>query len=211
MSGTAERLLVNYWYAHPVGHAIEGLRFCLGYKAAQPDAQVSVLINGASPTQLADCCPFIDQVFPVPYHGFAVPDGDPAAALRDVPREWDWVIDNHREEQASHASIAGFRAFYDASLRHFTTRVGRTWTGVAPPAYVPNQTLLLDLPGKSRARAASILAGRPAISVVLAGHSEPREFYPSVASWQMILKALSQAHPDAVFCLIGKLDQGALK
>ena len=26
------RLLVNFWYAHPVGHAIEALRYCLGYE-----------------------------------------------------------------------------------------------------------------------------------------------------------------------------------
>jgi hypothetical protein len=27
----AERVLVNFVYAHPVGHAVEALHYCLGY------------------------------------------------------------------------------------------------------------------------------------------------------------------------------------
>jgi hypothetical protein len=41
----AETLLVNYWYAHPVGHALEGMRYALGYKAANPELRVSLLLN----------------------------------------------------------------------------------------------------------------------------------------------------------------------
>ncbi len=59
-------LLVNYWYAHPVGHAIEAVRHCLGYKRANPDAEVSVLLNAATPVELASWCPFIAEAFAVP-------------------------------------------------------------------------------------------------------------------------------------------------
>ena len=55
-----ETTLVNYWYAHPVGHCIEGLRYCLGYKTASPETSVSVVLNGATPVELASCCSFID-------------------------------------------------------------------------------------------------------------------------------------------------------
>lgn len=40
MADQRRNLLVNYWYAHPVGHAIEGLRYALGYRAADLDLRV---------------------------------------------------------------------------------------------------------------------------------------------------------------------------
>jgi hypothetical protein len=59
MSDRAETLLVNYWYAHPVGHAIEGLRYALGYHAANPELRVSLLRStrvAASPSCQPICC-----------------------------------------------------------------------------------------------------------------------------------------------------------
>jgi hypothetical protein len=200
-----ETLLVNYWYAHPVGHVIEALRYCLGYKAANPDLHVSVLLNEAAPVELARCCPFLDGVHPVPYTSFLEPDDDPAAALARVPRTWDWVIDNHREREPGHDAFRGFRAFFDASHEHFRPQRGRNWTGSEPPAYVPHRQLRLELPAAARAAAERMLEGRQAISVVLAGSSAERHLYPSVSSWQLILGELSRRHPDAAICLIGKL------
>jgi hypothetical protein len=31
---TRERLLVNFFYAQPVGHAVEALHYCLGWEPA---------------------------------------------------------------------------------------------------------------------------------------------------------------------------------
>src|SRR4051794_12480193 len=148
-----ETLLVNFWYAHPVGHAVEALRYCLGYKAANPELRVSVLLNDATPVELARCCSFVDDVYAVPYRRFAEPDGDPAAALAGVPREWDWVVDNHREKEEGHDALHGFRAFFDASREHFRPRRGRGWTGGEPPRYLPHRRLRLELPADARAGA----------------------------------------------------------
>ena len=49
---SSKTLLVNYWYAHPVGHALEGMRYALGYKTANPHLRVSLLLNGASAVEL---------------------------------------------------------------------------------------------------------------------------------------------------------------
>ncbi|HZS30109.1 MAG TPA: hypothetical protein VFA37_02510 [Gaiellaceae bacterium] len=70
MSST-ERLLVNYWYLAPVGHALEGMRYALGYKSANPDLSVSLLLNGGTAVELARLCPFIENVYAVPYTGVA--------------------------------------------------------------------------------------------------------------------------------------------
>jgi hypothetical protein len=37
-----DRLLVNFLYAQPVGHAIEALHYRLGYHAADPSREVAV-------------------------------------------------------------------------------------------------------------------------------------------------------------------------
>lgn len=200
-----ERVLVNFWYAYPVGHAIEGFRYCLGYKTADPALRVSLLLNAATAVELARCCPFVEDVHAVPYTEFGRPDGDPRKALAGVPREWDWVIDNHREAEQSHDRFRGFREFFDASHQHFQARCGLTLTGQEPPSYVPNQQLRLELPDTARAAARQTLHGRQAISVVLAGHSGGPSFFPSPSSWILILTELSRRFPDAALCLIGKL------
>jgi hypothetical protein len=200
-----ETLLVNYWYAHPVGHALEGMRYALGYKTANPDLRVSLLLNAATAVELGHLCPFIDEVYAVPFTGFIEPDADPVAALAGVPRTWDWVVENPRARQSSHDGFRGFRAFFDASHKHLQSRHPVGVAGAEPPAYTPHQQLRLDLPRDARAAAAAILrAGRPRIAVVLAGSSADRHLYPSAASWELILTALSQQYPDAAILLIGK-------
>lgn len=201
-----ERLLVNYWYAHPVGHAVEGLRYCLGYKAANPELSVSLLLNGATPVELARLCPFVDEVYGVAFTSFTDVPNDPAAALTAVPRDWDWVVENHRARQASHAAIPGFAAFFDAAHRHFVPLHGTGVAGAEPPAYRPHEQLRLEPPADAREAAAAMLpADGLVIGAVLAGSSADRHLYPSTRSWEVILRALSRRHPDAVFCLIGKL------
>ena len=204
-SDPRQKLLVNYWYAPPVGHAIEGLRYALGHQAADPDLKVSLLLNAATPTELARCCPFLDRVFAIPYTSFVHAQGDPAASLADVPRSWDYVVENHRVRDPAHDVFAGFRAFFDAAARHFEPRSPRGVVGHAPPGYLRHQELRLDLPAEAREAARRTIGrDRQAISVVLAGSSAGRHLYPSTSSWTLILTELSALFPDAVICLIGK-------
>jgi hypothetical protein len=111
----------------------------------------------------------------------------------------------------SHDAFLGFRAFYDAAHVYFQPRRGRNWTGGEPPAYLPHQHLRLELPDAARARAHQTLDGRRAISVLLAGHSDSRAFYPSVTSWELISGAIAERFPDVVFCMIGKLGAGSAR
>jgi hypothetical protein len=208
MSARTRTLLVNYWYAHPVGHAVEGLRLALGYKAANPDLRVSLLLNGATPVELAHCCPFLDAAYLVPFSSFEHIDGDPSAALAGVPRKWDYIVENHRARARSHDRFAGFRAFFDAASGYFESAHGVGVAGREPPSYLPHQRLRLELPAEARRAAAATVGGRrQAISVVLAGSSAARHLYPSAASWELILTALSARYPEAVLCLIGKLGE----
>ncbi len=202
-----DRLLVNYWYAHPLGHALEGLRYCLGYHSPDPNLSVNLLLNAGTPVELATYVDFIDETYGVPYRSFVEPDGDPRAALSEVPREWDWVVDNHRAFNDGHRHIRGFRMFFDAADEHLVARKGRGVAGAEPPSYEPHHQLTLELPAEARAAADARRMGRLAVSVVLAGGSAERALYPSVSSWELVLCALAEKFPEAIFCLIGKSDQ----
>jgi hypothetical protein len=49
-----ERVLVNFFYAQQVGHAIEALHYCLGHHAADPEREVAIALNAATPVVLAE-------------------------------------------------------------------------------------------------------------------------------------------------------------
>jgi hypothetical protein len=200
-------LLVNFWYAHPVGHAIEALRYCLGYHRADPSLSISLLLNGATATELADLCPFIERTYPVSFTGFHDGVTDPAPALRDVPRVWDYVVDDHRGwEHEQLASYAGLRRFYAASGRHLRARRGPGAPGAEPPAYQPHQQLRLALPEEAKRHARGELARAPVrIALMPAASTDADYAYPSASSWGLILRELEAAFPGLLVCLVGKL------
>ena len=200
-------MLVNYWYANPVGHAVEGLRYAFGYQVANPHASVSLLLSDATAVELAHCCSFLDAVYTVSYP-FGKSGSDPRAALAHVPREWDWVIDNFRVQLASHERIPGFKAFFEAAHEHFQPRKGLTLTGDEPPSYSADRQLRLELPDDARVAARRRIGDRPAISALLAGHSDSRANYPSTTSWRLLLSSMSKQYPEAAIVLIGKLSGG---
>jgi hypothetical protein len=53
----SDRVLVNFFYAHNVGHAVEAPHYCPGHDRADPDREVAVALNAATAVELADDCP----------------------------------------------------------------------------------------------------------------------------------------------------------
>jgi hypothetical protein len=206
-------VLVNFVYCPPVGHAIEALHYCHGYHRADPELRIGLVLNADSPTDLARLCPFISDVYPVVVDVF-----DPSpdlGSLDAIPTGWDWVVDDDRGHQApQRAMFPGLAAYYDRAADRFAAAgsvLGRA--GSAPPRYSPGEPFRLLLPAAAQAGALQRLAavtsgssGWPVIGVLPAG-SGPRANYPSVRSWQLVLAALRQRWPEAVFCLLGKLRQ----
>src|SRR5687767_13901864 len=184
----AESLLVNYWYANPVGHAVEGLRYCLGYHCANPDLRISLLLNGSTATELAALCPFLEATYAVDF-GFFDDDRAPAGALADVPRDWDYVVDEPRSRaEYPLAAFDNLRRFYAASDEHFRARASRTMAGAAPPPYEPHQQLRLELPPAARERAGLELGDAPVRIALMPAGSARRSEYPSVKSWVSIVE-----------------------
>lgn len=204
-------ILINFFEAHPVGHVIEALHYCLGHRKANPEVRLGLVLNATAPTELAELCRFVDEVYPVELPGYpeeaaSLSGAECLAALKGVPAEWDYVLDNPRRSVAAHRrAVPGFARYYEASDRHFRARLGRAGVRADPPGYTPHQELRLELPQDNRRWARSLLPeGERAISVLFAGSSE-RSLYPSTASWETILEALGERFPDARLRMIGKL------
>jgi len=207
-AGSRERLLVNFFYAPPVGHAVEALHYCLGHHLADPEREVSVVLNSASSVELACFCPFVSEAFAVE-HPLLEPCPDSAARQAAIPRRWDWVLDDFRRHQQVQLDLfPGLRDYYLTSDRLLTATRGRTTVGAAAPGYVPHQQLRLELPDAARAAARQRFdahRGPPAgrIAVMPAGSGD-RALYPSVGSWRLILDALTDAFPGVQIALVGK-------
>jgi hypothetical protein len=206
-----ERVLVNFFYAQPVGHAVEALHYCLGHHAANPDRQLAVALNAASPTELAGFCDFMSAGYAID-HPFVQPCADSAARLAGLPPDWDWVFDDFRRHHDLQLSLfPGMRDYYAATDRHLRARLGRTVVGDRRAGYLPHQKLRFTLPEPVGAAARHRLdgntsgTGRPArIAVMPAGSSEA-ELYPSPDSWRLILDALTDAFPGVQLVLIGRI------
>jgi hypothetical protein len=201
-----DRLLVDFFYAQQLGHAVEALQYCVGHAAAVPGREVSVLLNAATPTELATWCPAVSAVFPVdgPFL-----EADPAAAQRlaAVPRDWDWVVDDTRRHQPFQLDLfPGMRDHYAASDAHLRAGRGRSVVSADRVGYLQHQPVRVHLPAAARAAAPRRVGdeARPRIAVLPAGSSEP-SLYPSVASWLLVLDALTDAVPDLQLVLVGRL------
>ncbi len=191
------RLLVNWCTYHPIGHTIEGLHRAHGYAVADPDLRVSILLNAQTTTELADCCPWLASVFAIELGttGDTAMDG----AFAAIPGDWDWVVQEPRRRHAWDVSNFGqLGRLAEAADAHYRCR----WPG--EPAYLPEQSLRLQLPEAARQQAGRMLEpGRVVVSVMLGG-SGPRSRYPSAGTWALVLGALRRCWPSATFVILGK-------
>jgi hypothetical protein len=185
------RVLVNFFYAQPVGHAVEALHYANGHHAADPARRISVALNAATPTELAGLCPFVERAYAID-HPFLEPGSRPLT----LPSEWDWVLDDPRRHQPFQLeAFPGMRAYYEASDAYLTAAQGRSITGFGKLSYRPHQPLRFDLEPAD--------LDQRTIAVMLAGSSDP-SLYPSERAWRRILDALHEAHPDVRPALIGR-------
>jgi hypothetical protein len=201
---TGERLLVNFFYANPVGHAVEALHYCLGHHLADPTREVSVVLNAATAVELAGFCPFVSQAYSVE-HPLLEPCLDSAARQAGIPRRWEWILDDFRRAQDYQLELfPGLRDYYLTSDRLLAATRGRGYVSSREAGYVPHAQLRLGLPdGARRAAAGRFASDHGRIALMPVGSGE-RWLYPSIGSWLVILDALAEAFPGVEIVLIGK-------
>lgn len=188
--------LVNFVYCHPVGHAVEALHRVHGYRVANPDARIGVVLNAHTPVELTRFAPFVDEVYSVPVDVFDAA-ADHSAALAAIPTGWDHVQDDLRSKLPDQMAVfPGLNAYYEASGKHFADSALGV-AGYGPVPYARGTRWTLTVPAAPR-------GPHPRIAL-LPGGSAPREMYPSVRSWRLVVEALLDRHPDAELVLVGKL------
>lgn len=70
----------------------------------------------------------METVYPVELPGYpegtsGLSEADCLAALQDVPKEWDYVVDNPRRGVEAHLrEVPGYARYYEASDRYFPRR-----------------------------------------------------------------------------------------
>ena len=159
----AERLLVNFFYAHPVGHAIEALHYANGHHAADPALEVAVALNAATAGRAAPG--YVPSVARRTRsgHPFLEPCPDSAPALAAVPRDWD--VRRTTTPAATRPNqlelFPGMRDYYAASDAHLPRRRAARRGGLPPLRVRAAHAAAARAAGRRARRRARRLGRRP--------------------------------------------------
>lgn len=201
------KLLVNYVYWQNVGHAIEALRYTLGYYKANPSLEVSLILNEHTPYELAYLCSWIKNVYLV-----NLPDEEIKVTknlYRHIPTSWDYVVSDHRS-QTKEWCPGAFYEYYQQMNQYLVVKYSRGLCGDNSVPYKPNQQLKLDLPEKNLCWAKrQMINTKINVGFLFAGHKE-RKYFPSMKSWQAIISAFYERYGENLSVyFFGKLKRKA--
>lgn len=197
-------LLVNYVYFPPIGHAIEALRYALGYHKANPNYEISLVVTKHTPYFLADLCPWIKKTYTVDLPWDTRKSRVVRGLVSHIPRSWDHVVSDERSKTTDYCPEPFF-SYYQMSNEYFKAQEKKGYCGDKTIPYNPNEQLIFKLPKENNDFAKKHLQNtRFKIGLMFAGHGEP-ENSPSTRSWQKLVKALSQQYSDLSIYLFGKI------
>jgi hypothetical protein len=84
-------ILVNHVYYSPVGHVVEAIRYARGFHDANPGSEVHVALSDGAPWELCAGAPWIAGVYRIP----VADPGSCDLSVPEMPREWDYIVDNN--------------------------------------------------------------------------------------------------------------------
>ena len=206
-----EKLLINFVYCNPVGHVVEALKFAKGYKVANKNLDVYLLLNARSTPELAKACPWVKKAYSVDPHKFRPcrPYNEKTMALKGIPRTWDYVyVDNRAPNYSVEGEGWEIRDCYAFTKDYFKARKGKGWTYDSKGdnakflKYLPHQKITLQLPESALNFAERYRHSGTKIAILPAGSGKPGR-YPSIESWENIIKAFNREFPDAKIYLTG--------
>lgn len=213
------RILINFLYYNAVGHVAEALKYARGYFEANEDVEVSLALNKYSPTELAARLPWLKAVYPIDILEVRE-KGAQARTLRQLPREWDYIlIDDRPMKEVPQVregtwpqlpknrkrNLEGLLASYEAcgTLLKAADGTYPVWTPPRGLKYTKGAKLVLDVPpeAESFVRKRYTFSGIK-IGIMLGG-SKGAVAYPSIRSWTKIIRALNTEFPAARIYLTG--------
>lgn len=203
-----ERLLINWVYCRPVGHVVEALKRTRGFYLANRDKDVYLLLNSASPTELAESCPWIKKIYPVDVNE-VYRYGEKAECLRVIPKVWDYIVHDDRtlsfkkgwdEKELIRAQAILQRLLKARMGQCYINGEGRLSRNILP--YRSNPKVTLPIPERARRFVKRYRHNGPTICVMLGGSAGGIQS-PTVEMWLRICTALSDAIPNLKFYFTG--------
>jgi hypothetical protein len=202
------RVLLNFISFSAVGHVAEALKYAKGIAAANPGAEIHLLLNAATAVEIAHAA---NWVTPHAIDPRRLDAPRPCTPLHNVPRNVDYLVTNVSLKHLA-PWAPEFRAAHDHVIAHTVTRLGAGYSSHLntyyadperePLPYRPNEPARLALPEAARAWTRDRLgAGGPVITVLLAGSRLHRA--PSLRAWHEILVALADRLPGVRLCITG--------
>ena len=217
-----KRLLINWAYYDPAGHVVEALQHAHGYHGANPEVEISLLLNAASAVDITRGCPWLATVYPVSL-AEVVAQGAAARSLRAVPQVWDYVVHDPRvlpgamvpgwdeeELMAAQPVIQDYlrATTWSGASPGFAARGTLHWdsTGLlasdTPLPFAANAHLRLVLPEEARALAERYRHDGPTICILPVSSAGLAQS-PSPRAWERVCATLAGAFPGARLYITG--------
>jgi len=199
-------LLVNYVYYPPIGHAIEALRYTLGYYNANPNYEISLVLSKDTPYFLADLCPWIKKTYTVDLPWDAKASDVSQDLMSHIPQAWDYVVSDARSKTTEYCPEPFF-TYYKLAGDYFKAKEVKGYCGEKTISYKPDQQLKFELPKENLDFAEKkIIDTKVKIGIMFAG-ADYVEHNPSIESWQEIVNSLYKQYPDLSIYLFGRIER----
>jgi hypothetical protein len=202
---TRKRLLINWVYYQPVGHAIEAFRYGQAFRNRNPDLEIAIVLNARSAVELGQCLPAIDAVYAVDLDEFEQP-ASRNVSLERIPQAWDYVFTDPRHQQPmGWGALDQFEREFRAYIHAGAVNDGWSW-GELPPATL--SPLVLRLP-KDAAHVAEQFLGpeqKTRISLLMGSGTDACRT-PPISFWCKLIQQLVAAFANVEIVLLGALDQ----
>lgn len=202
-----QRLLINWVYYQPVGHAIEAYRLAGALHNANPDLAIAVAVNARSGPELASCVRAVDEVYPIAVDGIASLE-DAREAVLGIPRDWDYMYSDPRQDVPMGWDALDFVAH--AMRERIRARLVNN--GWETPDGFPRQRLTpltLELPAVARSFADDFVSpDAPTRISLLLGSGTDASRTPPLAFWRMLIGHLRAEFAGVEIVLLGALARG---
>ncbi len=195
-----KKLLLNWLYYRPVGHVVEALKLAKGYDAANKNIDIYLLLNAASPIELASACNWIKKTYPVSLDEIWK-QGKKAKSVQQIPKTWDYIITDDRasrfkkgwdEDDLIKAHDVLSPLLKARIAKGYTEQAGEH-TDILP--CLNNPKITLPIPNSAKNFAKKYKHEGSAICIMLGGSAGEKQS-PSMHMWSEICRALFKAIPD---------------
>jgi hypothetical protein len=204
MVDTRKRLLINWVYYQPVGHAIEAYRYGQAFRNCNRDLEIAIALNARSAVELGRCLPAIDTVYTVDVEEFEQP-ASRRMSLERLPQVWDYVFTDPRHEHSmGWEALDRFEREFRAYIRAGAVNDG--WScGELPAASL--SPLVLSLPEHARRFAGQFLRTEQKTRIsMLMGSGTDASRTPPLSFWRKLIQQLVTEFANVEIVLLGALD-----